>query len=400
MYELTGKEPFQTCLNVYEGFYILLYLPYYVLSIISTNSIRCKKKAKISYEKKLSKKIFFQLSFGIKKNIILFFTYKFDFKEFKLEIRTGRNFLFILREPRIMDFFGPCNFLLTSILDLCGFGRLNGLEGKIEIGAGFNRSNFFLCKIYPHYIKKEFSVLEGVKFTYNTFIYPLFISFFSSLSGYRIWINRIQKIQNFNFLQICNLKVGKIDKIVTFFSLSNCSQYLAMTNLSVLSTFKISYENDKMFHKIVSLGKIEDSLILSLMDTCWGSGNYNYVIGGFNNGKIVIWNEILIPILQFLNSSFFIVNLKNKKKPFDFVFILKKHTTVTKEYGKKKILKFLPQTIVCDMTVSKFKIKKSLNIEWFLLNIAHLKHSYKLKKKSIFILDTFSTNITFFFKIQ
>jgi len=398
--ELIGREPYQSFLNVFNRFYIFSNIPCYVLKIARSNIIRCKRKSKFSTGEEISRKFFFPLNFEVSKNVILVFTYKFDFKEFKLELRTGRNFLYMLKEPRILDFFGPSNFLITSILKISGFGKLTGLDGQVEIGSGFNRIYFFLFKIYPHYIKKEIVALEGVKFISYTIIYPLFTALLSSISGFYILLNDVQNKKGFKFSQICNLKGYKLVKFRIFFMSSKCSLYLTIINFSILSTFKISFKTSKSPLNFESLGKIEDSLILSLTDTSWGLGGYCYLIGSFSDGKIIIWNEILVPLVQFINCSFVIINLRNEKKPFDFFIVLKKNLNITKEFGRKKNLKLLPQTILCNITISKFKIKKNLNKEWFLLKILNLTHLYNFKGNLLYYSKTFSVHITFFLKFN
>jgi hypothetical protein len=142
---------------------------------------------------------------------------------------------------------------------------------------------------------------------------------------------------------------------------------LSVINNSFLLTYRVSFDKDKNFLKIENLGKWEDSLIGSLLDIYWHEDIHIHLIGGFIDGKILIWNEFLNPVIQFFNPSFSIFDFAIGEKSHGFFFLLQKNTLNIRNYGKKKFLKFLPQTILSELNVSKPKKTENLNKEWFLM---------------------------------
>ena len=394
--EFLTNDTSSICLFILRKFFILLVSPLYILKINRITDFRLSGLHKNLRSNQIRKKILLRITLENKKKITSKFSFKFYFQKFKVEIITGKNFLLTLKEPRVGDFLtGPYNFLITSATGFSGFESLKGSEYDIVCGIGFGKLNFYLTRLFPTYIRKEIIVLKGIKFVNYLSIHPLLLSLISIDTGFKLWFFMEHK-NFFSFMQIFNLNVFKKEKIKFFFNNLECSFYFGITNLSILSTFRVLFTERRYFLRFESLGKIEDSLIFSLTDICWKQGVFPKLLGGFRDGKILIWNEILLPIIQFSNHCFSIANLTFEEKSYNYIFILKKNKIVKKDTGKKIFLKTFPQSILCELNSSKYKKTISYKKDWFLLNWKFVQLQYFSSMSHFSCSNPSSTNNLFF----
>ena len=372
--ELLGKDIFQNNICILRKYFFFFMFPLHVIKLKKIRDFKKKSNKNIISNGETTKKIMFRFDSRIKKNTIFSLEFKYNYEQLKLEIQIGKKFLFILNEPRIKEIFiGPFNFLITLSFNIIGQGKLISLNNEIESNVAFDRCNFYVTRIYPYYIKKKINVLNGLKLIDHMDIKPSIITTASSRTGLSFWFFKWQKFNKFELSQICCLKIFKVEKIKVMFKSINCSIYLSITNHSILSSYRILIDYKKNFLKVEKLGVIDDSLLLSMTDFCWGSEWYNYIVGGFNDGKFLIWNEMLFPLIQIINSNFSIIRFNQNNKPSNWVFILKKNYLIAKDIGKKKFLKSLPQTILLELEMSKSKRTKTLNSQWFLFHVENIK---------------------------
>lgn len=392
--ELIGKEIFLIKLIILNQSLILLFSPIYILKFnkfteyYHPNSLICSLKDTIQG------KILFRINLETKKRITSNFLLKYNFKEFNLEIITGTNFLFTLKEPRIDKIsFRPYTFLITSTLTFSGFRKLKGLESDLECSLGFSKINFYLTRIYPTFIKKEINVLNGIKFLDHLNIHSLILSSVSNDSGLNVWSWAFEKNPTF-FLQICKLKIFQIENFKFFFNPLNCCINIVIKTFSSLSTFRILFDKNKVFLKFENLGKIEDSLIFSLVSIFWKYDVNPKLIGCFSYGRILLWNELLIPIIQISNNCFSIIDLISKKKSFKYIFILKKNKSLKQEIGGKNFLKSFSQIFLSELNPVKYSKTESFKKNWFLWNM-HIEY-YTIKP---FLMKIFPRRFHLFHKI-
>lgn len=364
--EFIGKKHIKNSFKIFKENFIITFLPFYIIKI--KNFIKERNENKIIFKNKIekSKKIIFQLNFELPQKKFLYFNYNYYFGQFRIEIKAGEKFFLSLKKRDIFDLFlGPCVFSITNCYELFGTKRVSNIPQNIGESPGFGRCYFYLKRIYPYHFIKEMEFFSGLKFIQGIFFHPIAIFIFCTY-GYTIWMYRNQK-NIYKLSQISNLKIFSVKKFKTFFYSLECSLYFSVINNSFLLTYRVSFDKNKNFFKIESLGKWEDSLISSLLDIYWHKDIHIYLIGGFIDGKILIWNEFLIPVIQFFNPSFSIFNFGIGEKFPCFFFLLKKNTLNIRNYGKKIFLKFLPQTMLSELNVSKLKKTENLNKEWFLM---------------------------------
>lgn len=399
--EFIGKEFFQNFLLVLNNFVIFFFLPFYLLRVKVFERSKYKKKIIVLNEKNGQKNILFRMNFKVKRSIISHLWYKTNFNTISLEFRTWKNFLFTLIKPRMGYVpLGPYNFLISSSLKISGVGKINCLNYKLESNLGFNTCNFYFIRIFPYYFRKKIKVLKGIKFTVNNTVHPTVFLFLWGKYDYTLWFSQMEDKKNLIFSQICKIKNLNVEEVLILFKNSNCSVYLCMKSVSFLSTFRLLIDKKKNYLKIENLGKIEDSLLLSLKNICWGLGVHIHLIGGFIDGKIIVWNELLLPIFKFLTCGFSIINFKNGSRFFQYIFILKKNYAINTNIGKKIFQKFLPQTILSGLKVSKYRKTENLNKEWFILNTKKLKIQDKPKNEIFHSLDFLSKKKIFFLKFN
>jgi hypothetical protein len=400
-FEFTGKEFYKNGMVFLDKILIIFFNPIYVVKIKCFNHQHRKRNLNSSNQKKNIFKIIYRGNLEIKNKILSDIEFKKNFSKIILELRTGKNFLFILKKPRKEELpYALYNFQISSTLKVSGFGKLVCLTEKVETSSGFNCCYFFLIRVYPYLIKKGICFLTGLKFVIRIFIHSLTPLLVSTKYNFYIWFSKTLERKERKYIQICDLKDLQVRKIKILFKNINCSLYLSISGISFLSTFRILYDKNKKFLKMESLGKIEDSLVLSLKNICWCSGFYTHIIGGFSDGKVLIWNELLIPIIKFLNFSFSIINFKTQKNSCDYIFILKKNNIITKNWGKKKFLKFLPQTIFNTLGLIKQKKTKNLNKDWFFLNIRSVNYQNQFNHDFSQSKDFYSKNNSFFSKLN
>ena len=399
--EFIGKDFFKNCLIVLNNSVIFFFLPFYLLKVSVIEQAMHEKKPPVLNECNGLNKILFRMNFEVRRNIISHLWHRTNFNILTLEFRTWKNFLYSLIKPRMGYLpLGPYNFLISTNLKISGFGKINWLNYKLESNPGFNTCNFYFSRIFPYYFRKKIKVLKGIKFTVNNTVHPTAFLFLWGKYDYNIWFSQLEHKKNLMFLQICNLQILKVEKVSILFKNANCSIYLSIKSVSFLSTFRLLIDKKKNYLKIENLGKIEDSLLLSLTNICWGSGTHTHLIGGFIDGKIIVWNEILLPILKFLTYGFSIINFKNGKRFFQYIFILKKNHAISKNSGKKIFQKFLPQTVLSGLKVSKFRKTENLNKKWFLLNIRNIKIQYKPRNEIFHYSEFLSKRETFFLEFN
>jgi hypothetical protein len=363
--EFVGKKHIGNSLKIFKENFIITFLPFFIIKVKNLNKQQNNNKVILNNKIKKSKKIIFHLNFELPKKKFLSFNYYYYYKQLRIEIKAGGKFFFSLTKRDINNFsFAPCVYSITNCCELFGMKRVGNILHNIGESLGFSRCYFFLKRIYPYQFIKEMEFFPGLKFIQGIFFHPIVISIFCTY-GYTIWLYNGQKKINI-LSQISNLKIFSFRKFKLLFVSLECSLYLSVINNSFLLTYRVWFDKNKNFLKIESLGKWEDFLISSLLDIYWHKDIHIYLIGGFIDGEIFIWNEFLNPIIQFFNPSFSIFNFGiGERSPF--FFLLKKNPLNIRNFGKKKFLKFLPQTMLSELNVSKLKKTENLNKEWFLM---------------------------------
>ena len=365
--EFIGKEYITNSLKIFKNTIIASFLPFNIIKIKDLSEQGNKKRPILNDNDRKSTKIIFRLNFELKKKFVLNFNYNNYFGHFTIEIETGKKFFFCLTKSTNKSLFLETDvFSITCCYETLGLRNFSNTNQYVRENSGFSRCYFYLRKIYPYHMVKEVEIFSGLKFIREVFFHPISV-FVSNSSGCIIWLPISFNEKRFELLQICNFRISGFKKFKFSFSPLNCSFYLSLISNSSLSIYRSFFNNEKKFLRIENLSKWEDSLVNSLSEIFWHLNIHIYLIGGFVDGKIFIWNEFLIPIIQFINPSFSIFNFGLEETFFGFIFLLKKNTLNIRNYGKKKLLKFLPQTIIAQVNLSKCKKTGNLNKEWSLM---------------------------------
>lgn len=243
---------------------------------------------------------------------------------------------------------------------------------------GKEKKGFYLGRIffYPYFFVKFFKIMKYFEKILKIDFLPHLSLVYNDLGNYYFFfIKKMKKI--YSFIQVGKKKNEK-PILVSFTQINRKLEiFIALLFFNRLETFVLKFEKKKI--KCLNLCASTETLTLAnFYSITWGGIFSKFLITGCSDGKIFLWNEVLIPMLEIRYFCASIKDLKIFPKSGLFLVVIKREGLNFQE--KRKILKKLPQTTLNIYYFQKIQtinfnffsnfvnILNSHNLQWFFLN--------------------------------
>lgn len=261
-------------------------------------------------------------------------------------MQTKKNFFYFFEYILDKD-----QFLLLNRIDVLKGLKIIGLD-KISFYKDFffsisGGNSILIGKVflYPYFFLKIYPFLIGHKFLKKIKIHPLIVIFSANLENFYFYFifKRRGKI---NFIQIGKMSTKKIFSMAYTKLDSKKEFFLAIINMQKIQTYKIRFTVKKEFRSIKLCGMTEFINTGNFLFLSWSEIFYKILVTGSNDGKIFLWNKILIPLIEIKNYWYSIKDIKIFDNLPIFVVVLKKERNEFKSYPQKKTSKNLPNSSI------------------------------------------------------
>ncbi|ABW98312.1 hypothetical protein HAN_3g511 (nucleomorph) [Hemiselmis andersenii] len=346
-----------------NNFFFLVFSSYIVLAkLFSKIQFSKISDFKIfSGEKKISKiKLNTILETKSKKNssfihgLFLFGSKNFEF----LFMQTKKKQLFIFSYFRDHSaFFSPKELFLVQGKKNTGISVIDYFKNFFFYSASVNCIQIGQIISFPYLFFRFFKIIKGLNFVIKIKFHSLGIVYSAISKGsFFVLVEKKKKLSHFSIFQIGKLVNNYFFLLSLYTVFSTAEIFIAALSFNKLETFKLSFDQKKKLVSIQLCGSNETITFGNLTSLVWGGIFSKVLFTGDSSGKISIWNELLIPLLEIKNFNHSIKDLKILSDFSSFIVIIKKEKFSYKEIKKKKIFKNIPKT-----TIKLYAFKKKKN---------------------------------------
>jgi hypothetical protein len=310
-------------------FLIFLYFPF-CINILAIKFYNKKNKliknSKKNFYYIIKDSIVFKANINSLKNLIMsvsFFKYK-NIQNFC--IKTNNNFIYIISAlNEQFSIISPNSYSILHGKKMFGGGKINILSNNLIYSRGYNSILLGIFSIFPYFFFKSIKIFKGINFiTYVkiNFILMILKTKPRNLKIFEINFSNLHK--SFVISQICNITVKENSVNLLDILVLNNEILIANYENNSIKTWKIKFDLYKKIKKFQPCGFLNsfNNSILSFL--YWGGTFRNYLFTGEINYRIMIWNELLIPILKINNIGFFLLDSKFSVQISGFILIFKK----------------------------------------------------------------------------
>jgi len=243
--------------------------------------------------------------------------------------RTNDNcfYLSVLSEKNIFS-----NYRNTSIVQgtrLFGYGNVFFLQTNLIYSKEQMSVSLGIFVNFPYKFLKKVYFLHNVPPLIDIKLNPPLLMLAIKSSHIRFFIIKHSKIKKkMFFLQIGSFSLFRSNSIFSDFLEIKNKIFIAISDSSFILTCKFTFDRNSNLTKIETCGCV-NSFKTSFLE--WNNFFFSCLLSGEKNRKIVIWNEILIPILKIKIKNFLILSMKPSLKFLGFFLIVTKDSIKTRK---------------------------------------------------------------------
>nr|UXY88060.1 hypothetical protein Cry52Nrm1_p036 [Cryptomonas curvata] len=396
-------------------FRIYIYFPFCVSAIgirLKNKSIKEKKKC-YSLEKNLYFIIKNEIVFKTNKNYLKkFISYISLLKYNKVEnffIRINNNSSFVISATREkFNAIGQHNLSIIYGIDTFGQEKIMTLPNNLIYSIGYNSIIIGILIIFPYSFLKIIQILKGINFIKDLRINSILLIFRDRNGNLRLFrINYLEFQKNISIVQLGNFPMSQNGSSLLDILVIKNQIFIANSENNSIRTWKITFDLSKKINEIESCGFVNslNNTIISFL--FWGGTFYKFLFTGELDSRVIIWNELLIPILKINNIGALILDSKISIHVSGFILIFKKSYTKTQIQKKDNFNKHLPQTtikIYSNWSRSKINLNFVLDRLYYLgiikTSFRFLKHKYILNNIANFLKNSIFSVFLFNFVLN
>jgi hypothetical protein len=279
------------------------------------------------------------------------------------------NFVFPSQNNFHLNFF---NLSINHILQQSGPGEIFQYRNKIEFLDNHGGVSINISRFFPYNYKKTFRIgLNSSAFSI-IFFHPLFIIIKNTSNVSKIYT--IEKKNNFFVFKKTGIIKDSLDVVSIDYVIEGKTIYLCLNLGKKLYNLKILLDDSKKIKSLTILSSIKLYTISTIDYLVFKKDLTRVIITGSSDGKIIVWNNYLYPIIYISNPDSFIHKITNASFFDSFFVIMKKG-----QNNSKRDKRFRNSEIIFPISITNFSSDNFLsNSPCFLLN-----QFYSLMKKTI-----------------
>nr|UXY87077.1 hypothetical protein 1634Bnrm1_p037 [Cryptomonas sp.] len=296
-------------------------------------------------------------------------------------IRTIENNSFIISITRDKSLvLGPHVMSVIYGSDKFGQGEILTIQNNIIYSHGYNSISLGIIMVFPYTFVKKIEILKGINFIINIKINPVLLVYTTKFGKMQFFQISCKDLGQFlTIFPIGSFKVTETSYFLWDILVSKNVIFIANSEYNYIRTWKITLDINMEIKNFQTCGFVHafNDTILSFL--YWGGMFYNFLFTGGMDGKLIIWNELLIPILKINISGSSILDSKLSPDFSGFVLVFRKDCTQIHSEKKDRCIRYLPQTTLKIYTNWK---KNGQNLHFIINKLYFL--SKKLEPNSFF----------------
>ncbi|AFP65582.1 hypothetical protein CMESO_430 (nucleomorph) [Chroomonas mesostigmatica CCMP1168] len=307
---------------------------------------------------------------------------------------TYTNFFFVIPfKLDVSESIFSNNLLLIFGKKNLRFKIINNFCHDINYFFGLDKITIFVILIFPYFFIKYFYLFVGIKNIFDIEFHPL-ITTISSKAGFSsIWIIKKFKVSKIlKFFQISNIIQNNFESIIYNNILLNSEIIFVTLKKNIVESWRITFTTKKKFSNFEMCGIANYSKQGKIVSFFWGGIFSRSIFLGDVLGNIVLFNEILAPILKIKIFNLIGKDFTHLNDFSTIIMIFKKKKRKALSIKNKKIMNNLPQSILMIFSIEKDQIKTFT----FLLNVFNFIIFKSKTKSSKEVIEKFNKISVFF----
>ena len=263
-------------------------------------------------------------------------------------IRINNNFVYIIsvfKEEFIILI--PHYYSILSGIETFGQGKILVLLNNLIYSRGYNSIIVSIFITFPCFFLKIIQIFRGINFIIDLKANFILLVVKTKIKKLRFFIISCLKFYKTVVIsQIGNFKANQNNLNLLDISVLKNEILIANSENNTIRTWKIKFDLNlkiKIFEPCAFLSSHNNSVLTFLF---WGGTFYNYLLTGELNHRIMVWNELLIPLLKINNLGCFLLDCKFLKNISGFIVLFKKNYSKIQYKKNSRYNKSLHQTSI------------------------------------------------------